>query len=227
MLNLYDIMAHAQAGAAVHALARHFGLTPEQTETAVEALLPAFSLAFKQMASTPEGLAALMKMMAQPNYHTMFDNPATAFGPPGMQAGQDALMKLFGSADISRMVASQAAQFSGLGPGVLQQMMPAMASMLMGGLFHSMTSQRGGPAEMFRQMMDQMTGAAAGLTVPGAGTAPADVAALAKNFERLGEENKKLLTYMFETGRNVQQSYIDNMQRVVDAFFPDQPRKGS
>lgn len=225
MVNLYDIMAHAQAGAAIHALARHFGLTPEQTETAVEALLPAFSLAFKQMASTPEGMAALMKMMAQPNYHTMFDNPSTAFAPLGMQAGQEALLKLFGSPDISRMVANQASQFSGLGVGVVQQMMPAMASMLMGGLFHSLTSQAGGATEMFRQMVDQMTGAAARLTMPGAGMQPAD--ALAKTFEHMGEENQKLLTYMFETGRNVQESYLDNMQRMFNAFFPDRPGRSS
>jgi len=55
--------------------------------------------------------------------------------------GNGILGHLFGSKDLSRAVASQAAQASGIGQNVLQQMMPAIAAMLMGGLFKQSTNQ--------------------------------------------------------------------------------------
>jgi hypothetical protein len=45
MANLYEILAGAQQGKAMFALGREFGLSPQQTQAAVTALLPAISMA--------------------------------------------------------------------------------------------------------------------------------------------------------------------------------------
>ncbi|RVD09042.1 DUF937 domain-containing protein, partial [Mesorhizobium sp. M2A.F.Ca.ET.029.05.1.1] len=43
MPSLFDIFAQAQNGAGMQALAQQYGLSMQQTQAAVQALLPAFS----------------------------------------------------------------------------------------------------------------------------------------------------------------------------------------
>ena len=57
MASLYEILANAQQGEAMAGLSREFGLTSQQTQAAVESLLPAISMGLKQSTATPEGLA--------------------------------------------------------------------------------------------------------------------------------------------------------------------------
>ena len=64
MANLDEILADAQGGQATAMLGREFGLTPEQTQAAVTALLPAISTGLKRATATPEGLANLLAVMA-------------------------------------------------------------------------------------------------------------------------------------------------------------------
>jgi len=52
MPNLYEILADAQQGEAMAELGREFGLTPQQTQAAVAALLPAISLGIKRATAT-------------------------------------------------------------------------------------------------------------------------------------------------------------------------------
>jgi hypothetical protein len=80
MPNLYDILADAQHGDAMAELGQQFGLTPQQTEAAVAALLPAISVGLKQSTATPEGLGNLFALMAQrPDLFAMYDDPKAAF----------------------------------------------------------------------------------------------------------------------------------------------------
>jgi hypothetical protein len=65
----------------------------------------------------------------------------SAFTPAGMADGNGILGHLFGSKDLSRAVAAQAAQATGIGQQVLQQMLPAIAAMIMGGMFKQSTNQ--------------------------------------------------------------------------------------
>ncbi len=76
-----------------------------------------------------------MTAMASGQHAKYFEDAARAFSPQGVDEGNGILGHLFGSKDLSRAVASQAAQATGLSQQVLQQMLPAIASMVMGGLF--------------------------------------------------------------------------------------------
>ena len=146
MLPLYDMLA-AQNGQAFEALARQFGLSQQQAHAAVEAVLPAFSQGLKQNASDPYGLGTFIAALSSGQHANYFDNPANAFSPAGLADGNGVLGHLFGSKDLSRAVAQQASSLTGLGEGVIRQMLPAMAAMIMGGLFKQMTGQLGpGPA---------------------------------------------------------------------------------
>jgi hypothetical protein len=111
-----------------------------------------------------------MTALASGQHGQYFDNASRAFSPAGMADGNGILGHLFGSKDLSRAVASQAAQATGIGQDVLQQMLPAIAAMLMGGLFKQSTNQlqAGGfgasnpLGEIIEQMMRQGGGMAGG-----------------------------------------------------------------
>ncbi|RVD27599.1 MULTISPECIES: DUF937 domain-containing protein [unclassified Mesorhizobium] len=170
MPSLFDIFAQAQNGAGMQALAQQFGLSMQQTQAAVEALLPAFSQGLQRNTADPYGLGAFMTAMASGQHAKYFEDATRAFSPQGINEGNGILGHLFGSKELSRAVASQAAQATGLSQQVLQQMLPAMASMMMGGLFKQTTNQMqaaggfgggGNPlGEIIQQMMRQAGGSA-------------------------------------------------------------------
>ncbi|RUW22372.1 DUF937 domain-containing protein [Mesorhizobium sp. M4B.F.Ca.ET.215.01.1.1] len=170
MPSLFDIFAQAQNGAGMQALAQQFGLSMQQTQAAVEALLPAFSQGLQRNTADPYGLGAFMTAMASGQHAKYFEDATRAFSPQGINEGNGILGHLFGSKELSRAVASQAAQATGLSQQVLQQMLPAMASMMMGGLFKQTTNQMqaaggfgggGNPlGEIIEQMMRQAGGSA-------------------------------------------------------------------
>ncbi len=141
MLPLFDMLSNSQNGHGMEMLARQFGLSQQQTQAAVEALLPAFSQGLKRNASDPYGVGAFMTAMATGQHAKYFEDAQNAFSPQGVQEGNGVLGHLFGSKDLSRAVASQAAQATGIGQQVLQQMLPVIASMIMGGLFKQSTNQ--------------------------------------------------------------------------------------
>lgn len=170
MPSLFDILAQAQNGNGMQALARQFGLSQQQTQSAVEALLPAFSQGLKRNTSDPYGLGSFMTAMASGQHAKYFEDASRAFSPQGVDEGNGILGHLFGSKDLSRAVASQAAQASGVSQQVLQRMLPSVASMVMGGLFKQTTNQMqaaggfgggGNPlGELIEQMMRQAGGGA-------------------------------------------------------------------
>ncbi len=166
MLPLFDMMAKAQNGQAMDAMARHFQLSQAQVQNAMQALLPAFSEGLKRNAYDPYGMGNFMTALASGNHARYFDNPMTAFTPGGMSEGEGILGHLFGSKEVSRAVTQQAAAMTGIGQEVLKQMLPAMAAMIMGGLFKQSTNQlnaggfgAGGNiiGEIIEQMMRQGT----------------------------------------------------------------------
>ncbi|WP_376701917.1 DUF937 domain-containing protein [Mesorhizobium sp. ISC25] len=169
MPSLFDILAQAQNGNGMQALAQQFGLSQQQTQAAVAALLPAFSQGLKRNTADPYGLGSFMTAMAGGQHAKYFEDASRAFSPQGLDEGNGILGHLFGSKDLSRAVASQAAQASGVSQQVLQQMLPAIASMMMGGLFKQTTNQLGGQmhaaggggnplGELIEQMMRQAGG---------------------------------------------------------------------
>lgn len=167
MMPLFDMMMNAQGGQGVDALARQFGLSQEQARQAMEALMPAFSQGLKRNATDPMGLGALMQAFAQGGHQPFYDNPSAAFGSAGVDAGNDVLGQIFGSKDVSRAVAAHAAQATGIGQEILKQMLPILASMMMGGLAKQTTNAASqgtgqGTGNVFTDMLTEMMRQAGG-----------------------------------------------------------------
>lgn len=146
MIPLFDMMMQAQNGNAMEVMAKQFGLAQEQMAKATAALMPAFSTALKRNTANPYDLGAFLTAMSSGNHAKYFEDMSKAFTPQGMADGNGILGQLFGSKEMSRAVAAQAAQMTGIGQEIYKQMLPVMASAIMGGLFKQATGQMGGTA---------------------------------------------------------------------------------
>jgi hypothetical protein len=149
MLPLFDMMMQAQNGAAMDAIARQFNLAQEQATKAMAALMPAFSTGLKRSTSNPYDFVGLMQAVASGNYAKYFEDMNRAFTPEGISDGNNILAQLFGSKEVSRAVAAQAAQMTGIGQDIYKRMLPVLADTLMGGLFKQTTGQMASPVNPF------------------------------------------------------------------------------
>ncbi|EJT02581.1 DUF937 domain-containing protein [Rhizobium sp. CCGE 510] len=149
MLPLFDMMMQAQNGAAMESIARQFNLAQEQATKAMAALMPAFSAGLKRSTSNPYDFVGLMQAVSSGNYARYFEDMSRAFTPEGISDGNNILAQLFGSKEVSRAVAAQAAQMTGIGQDIYKRMLPVLADTLMGGLFKQTTGQMAAPVNPF------------------------------------------------------------------------------
>jgi hypothetical protein len=162
MLPIFDMLTKAQNGNAIDMMAEQFGLSAKQTQDALDALSPAFSTALKRNASDPMGIAGFMQALASGNHAKYFEDMQHAFQPQGLNDGNGILGHLFGSKDVSRAVAQQAAQATGIGQDVLKQMLPVIASTLMGAMYKQTTQpqafgvQNAANGNILGQIIEQM-----------------------------------------------------------------------
>ena len=161
MFNLNDILAAAHGGDAVGNLAQQFGLSPEQAQAAINALTPALSKGLQHTAQTPGGLGNILGQMQDEKHQEAFNDPSATQSGKTADAGQDVLGHLFGNGEAaSQQIAAHAAAVSGISSSVLQQMLPVIASMVMGGMMKSMQNQ--GMGGLIGQLGQMVGGAGAG-----------------------------------------------------------------
>ncbi|MCO5092325.1 DUF937 domain-containing protein [Bosea sp. (in: a-proteobacteria)] len=153
-MNLFDIMQSAQNGQAMPNLAQQYGLSLQQTQAAIDALLPAFSMGLQRQTQDPYAFGSLAQMMTASPYARFFEAGGYGIPPEAKSAGNDVLGQLFGSREVSQAIAAQAAATSGVSQAILKQMLPVIAAMLMGGLTKSAGNQGwGGILGQFAEMM--------------------------------------------------------------------------
>ena len=116
----------------VHSLARELGINDSQAQAGVEALIPAILGGFKKQAkSQPGGLEGLAGMLGGLGGGGLLDE-VLAPQPANVSHGNDVLGQIFGSKDVSRTVAQDAAARSGLDPALLKKMLPIVAMLVAG-----------------------------------------------------------------------------------------------
>lgn len=140
---LFDMMMNAQNGEAMQTMARQFNLNREQMEKAMAALMPAFSTGLKRNAANPTDLSGFLQALASGDHVRYFEDLSNAFTPKGKEEGNGILGHLFGSKEVSRAIAEQAATATGIGQEIYKQMMPVIASAIMGGLYKQSMGQFG------------------------------------------------------------------------------------
>jgi hypothetical protein len=232
-MTLNDILHSAQGGQAVANLGSQFGLAPEAAEAAVRAMIPAFSAALTSMAANPAAAGAVLTELASGAHAASYADPSQSAGASGL--GGAVLGQLFGSAQLDAII-QHVAQVSGVSADTIRAMLPAVASMLIGGLTHAMANQG------LSGVLGQLASAAAapgglGSTVPpapgsggglfgsllgpifggGHATASPEAAAMATGLAALSA--------MFASGVQVAQAHQASMSAIAQSFT--QPPSGT
>jgi hypothetical protein len=136
-MNLNDILAKAGG---LQSVARDLGVSEEQAAAGAEALLPAILGGMKNQAQAqPAGLEGLGGLLGQLGGGGLLDQVLSPH-PTDPSQGNEVLGQIFGSKDVSRAVADNAAAQSGLDSGVLRKMLPLLAMLVTG----FMAKQAGG-----------------------------------------------------------------------------------
>jgi hypothetical protein len=119
----------AQTGG-LQSMARELGVSEAQAASGAAALLPALLGGFKKQAqSQPSGLEGLGGLLGQLGGGGLLDD-VLAPQPTDVRRGNDVLGQIFGSQDVSRAVAQDAAAQSGLAPALLKKMLPLLAMLV-------------------------------------------------------------------------------------------------
>jgi hypothetical protein len=246
MMNLFEMMMQAQGGNAMQNLSRQFGLSPEQAQSAVESLLPAMSMGMQRQTESVDGLQNFMQMFGGGQFAGFHDADGDGIPDNAVSQGNDVLGALFGGKDMSRAVAAQAAAASGVSDAILKQMMPVVASMLMGGLFKGamgnglgglmgqamqggLGNMPGGGYQQPQQPQNPLGGLFGGPA--GGGLMGGMLGNILGGLMGGGRQapppqaapdpmmaGLDMLKGMFQTGQQVNQGYQDNLQQMFEQF---------
>jgi hypothetical protein len=128
-MNLTDMLTETGG---LQSMARELGIDEKQAERGAGALIPAILGGFsKEVQSQPAGLAGLGGLLGQLGGSGLLDNVLSP-QPTDVGQGNNVLGQIFGSKDVSRAVAQNAASQSGLEPSMLQKMLPIVAMLVAG-----------------------------------------------------------------------------------------------
>ena len=224
MYTMFDIL-QSQGDASVQAFGQQFGLTPDQTRRAMEALLPALSMGLMRNAGTdPMGFGRLFGL-AQP-------------GKASPQGSADILAGLFGSPLLAQTVIQQASSASGIGAQALRQMLPIMAGMIVAGIVHLVlnppaTAPAAEPPPPSYPMGTFWTDWFNGLSAAATQMVPSPTPAARPPEPRRKAEaspmpdatkaSMEVIQQMLQTGAEVQEQNVKAMKDAFDAFW-SQPK---
>ena len=130
-----DVMEMLLRSGGIEAVSKQLGIPPAMASAGAEALVPAILGGFGKQASAggdgDSGLGALIGMLGSLGGGGL---AASVLGPGETDTakGNEVLGQIFGSKDVSRSVAADAAGKTGIDPAVLKKMLPILA-MLVGG----------------------------------------------------------------------------------------------
>lgn len=170
-MQITDLLA--QMGG-LQSISRELGLSEIQAAQGVDALAPAILGGFKRQAQAqPAGLGGLGALLGQLGGGGLLDD-VLAPEPTHVDRGNAVLGQIFGSKDVSRTVAQQAASQSGLDPALLKKMLPMVAMLVAGFMAKQGTGAPAPAAGMpagggLGSLLGSLLGGAGGASSAGAG----------------------------------------------------------
>ena len=132
-MNLIDMIMNQNKGG-VDQVAQQFNLPPNQARNALNELLGPLSQGLQRNMARPEGLDSLIGALRKGNHQQYIDRPDVLTQESTREDGNKILGHIFGSKEVSRQVAGEASQKTGIDVGILKKMLPVVATMVMGGM---------------------------------------------------------------------------------------------
>jgi hypothetical protein len=128
-MQITDLLA--QLGG-LQSISRELGVSEAEAASGAAALAPAILGGFKkQVQSQPAGVEGLGGLLGRLGGGGLLDD-VLGPQPTNVSRGNDVLGQIFGSRDVSRTVAQNAASNTGLSPELLKKMLPMVAMLVTG-----------------------------------------------------------------------------------------------
>lgn len=158
-MQINDILA--QMGG-LQSVARELGVSEADVAKGAEALVPAILGGVKKQVQSQgvgsEGLGGLLSQLGGGLLENVLSPQPTDVGQ-----GNNVLGQIFGSKEVSRAVADNAAAQSGLDPALLKKMLPMLAMLVTGYMARQGGGAAGGPGDGAGGLVGALTGALGGL----------------------------------------------------------------
>ena len=178
----------AQLGG-VNSMARELGVSEAQATSAAAALAPAILGGFKKQAQAqPSGLAGLGGLLGPMGGAGLLDDVLSP-QPTHVSRGNDVLGQIFGSKDVSRAVAQNAAAQTGLDASVLKKMLPMLAMAVAGYMAKQGSPGSAGQPKPAGGALGSLVGGLLGARAADTGTAAAGAGGLASMLDLDGDGN--------------------------------------
>jgi hypothetical protein len=141
-MNILEAILSAQGGAAAREAGHSVGLSQDQTNAALSAIVPALAAGLSRNATQQGGLDALLGALSAGGHARYVDQPSMLGRQETIADGNGILGHILGSKDVSRSVATQAAQQTGIDADVIKRLLPIAATLVMGSLAKQQFSQQ-------------------------------------------------------------------------------------
>ena len=133
-MDLMDLLVKTGGGQSVSQLAGTVGLQESQASDLIGALAPALMRGFQKQTESGSGLAGLQDALAGGNHQRYIEEPDMMQSESTREDGNKILGHIFGSKDVSRNIAAQAAQQTGIDTSIIKKALPLLAGLAMGAL---------------------------------------------------------------------------------------------
>ena len=143
-MNILETLLQSAQGGAVQEAAAGLGLNEANAQDLLKGLVPALAGGLKNNLSASGGLEGLTQALAKGNHARYLDDAAALKDQTATADGNAILGHILGSKDVSRSVASQAAEQTGLDAGIIKKFLPVVAAAAMAAL----SKQTGGGAAL-------------------------------------------------------------------------------
>ena len=144
MGNLLEMILKAQGGAIVKNMAKQHGLDAGSAFNAIKSLLPAITKGMNNNIQSEGGLGGLLDALNKGSHQKYIENAEDIVSQAATKDGNSILGHILGSKDVSRQVAAQAAQATGIDISILKKMLPQVAGAAMGGMSKRVNSAESG-----------------------------------------------------------------------------------
>lgn len=133
-MNISDILLGNQNTGVISEIAHKFDLSEEQARDAVGSLIPALNRGLQHRSNNEIGVNDILDALGKGGHTKYLDEPEILTKKETTADGKSILGHIFGSKDVSRNVAKDAANKTGLASSIMKKMLPIVASMVMASL---------------------------------------------------------------------------------------------
>ena len=156
-MNIVETILNSQGGQTAQNLAKQFGLNPQQVTSAIQTAVPQLVNGIKTQVQQ-NGVQGLLGALSSGQHTQYLQNAASAFSSTGLADGQKILSKMLGDPAAVQNLIAQVGAKTGIDTSKLQQLIPAVAGMVMGTLGKAQGAASGVAGAAMQSPLGQMAG---------------------------------------------------------------------